>query len=437
VRRVISAAAVAAAVVLTTTGCGGGGGSTLGDGASITPASALAFVAFHGDASPATWQAVRSLVQRLPSDGGLLAALRNANLKGELELVLLPDGGVVALTRARTIAPPLHTRTVRGWTAVARDAAALETFAAATTTLAADPDYRHAAATLPANALVQAYANGAVAAQLLGSLPGEVQVQPVPYGIRTIRPRGARGRTTQQLQFAWGRADVVAVSGGTALEIRARAAPPLESVFSTPFQQAPTPPYVAALPDEIPAGALFVADVQVAPGSFESVDPSTFPPALARLLAANRDLPNQLDTILGGETAVYVRSSEVTLVTQPQDTVRAVNEISALKPLLHARRLVHALIGGELVVSTSRRGIDDFRSGGAKLSSDAGFAHALRDAGAPAATTGFVYADVAHAPAVVRTLAPLFGVSLPPGARTLAAFGKRTGGLSGFTVFFR
>src|SRR5205085_12168157 len=109
--------------------------------------------------------------------------------------------------------------------------------------------------------------------------------------------------------------------------------------------------------------------------------------------------------LLGGETAVYVRGGlpapEITLVTQPADVGRALevlpDVLSALRdrfPLLGRVSVRHAVVGGQLVLSTSQQGIATFLAPGTKLSDDPAFQKASKAAGLPERTTGFVYANV-------------------------------------------
>jgi len=89
--------------------------------------------------------------------------------------------------------------------------------------------------------------------------------------------------------------------------------------------------------------------------------------------------------------------------------------------------LHRAVIGGQLVVSTTQRGIDDFRSGGPKLSADPAFLEAKKQSGMPDETTGFAYANARDA----LPLLALAGVTLPAGLPelgTVAVFGAVFGG---------
>jgi hypothetical protein len=169
------------------------------------------------------------------------------------------------------------------------------------------------------------------------------------------------------------------------------------------------------------------------------------PPALAKIFGSNRlELGSELDAVFHGETALYVRASlpmpEFTLVTQPNDTeaaIAAVREIVAHAPPespLHDVTLHHAVIGGQLVISTTARGIADFRGAGPKLSADEAFLKAKALSGMPEQTTGFVYANLEGA----LPLLGLAGVKLPAGLadiRTVFGFGGQGVNERTFTMF--
>ena len=106
-------------------------------------------------------------------------------------------------------------------------------------------------------------------------------------------------------------------------------------------------------------------------------------------------------------------------------------------------QVYHALLGGQLVVSTSEQGIADFRSAGRKLSADPAFIEAMQVAKVPQQTTGFVYVNLEATLPLVEGIAALAGVTLPPALqgsglqplRTLTAFSNLTRDESSFTVF--
>ena len=155
-------------------------------------------------------------------------------------------------------------------------------------------------------------------------------------------------------------------------------------------------------------------------------------------------MPNQLDTLLGGETAIYVRPSlpmpEVTLVTQPADTAAASQALDAIlaelpsKSMFSGVKLYRKTMGGQFVVSTTQQGLADFSGGGPRLSADPSFLAAKTQSGMGATTTGFVYANVKDA----LPLLSLAGVKLPaglPSFGTFMAYGGQTDTESSLTAF--
>jgi hypothetical protein len=183
------------------------------------------------------------------------------------------------------------------------------------------------------------------------------------------------------------------------------------------------------------------------------IDPATLPPQVAKLLGPSPStVLYELDQIFGGETAVYLRRGvlmpELTIVTQPNDVHAAEESLAeVLKAVKTSSQLdlVHAVIGGQLVISTSPKGIEDFRSGGDKLSSDSMFQDAQKAVGMPDETTGFLYVDAKDAVPLVQAFGPLLGLKLPPllakadlsALRTLTAYGDRTGDRQSSTVYLQ
>jgi hypothetical protein len=445
-RWLVPAAAVAAAAAILTAGCGSAGTAGPGalDGAaSIVPANAVAFVAASTDISSAAWHGIATPFLK---DFQAYAPA----LGSELDVAVLPTKEVVGLTQphdAQKLAALVakqnaQTRTIGGWTAIAKTSSALDAFAGATSHLADSNLFIDAMNRLPNDALVRAYANGAEAAQLMQSLPGQLQGTNAPGGIRFRYRAAANGSfSTATTDFKWAAAAVTSESDGFRVRAIVR---PAGLVASGPprFVIYPTQPYQPALVDEIPSGALAVADFQIPSGIFQTMQPS---PQLQKVFGKNAPLvPGYLDGLLGGETAVYVRPGaplpELTLVTQPHDTAaaaRALEELVTALPAtnpLHDLKLEHASIGGQFVVSTSSAGIDAIRGGGEKLSSDPSFAGAEKQAGMGTETTGFVYGNV-------KDLLPfltLAGLHLPqglPSIGTVFAYGDQSNGESSYQAF--
>lgn len=458
--RLVLAAGFAAVVAVAAAGCGGSGavsgaGGAPGGGASVAPADAAAFVAVNTDLGSSRWQAVNDLLAKIPGSDTLLAGLRQsfeqqsklswANdvkpaLGPELDVVVLPaaTGGkpeTVLLTQpsdrakldallaklGQTGAAQPLTADVNGWSAISETRAALDAVGGASSHLADSSVYQEAAGTLAGDALVTAYANGAEAQQLVSALGGSL-------------PSGHR-------QLVWAAADVVASSGGLRVDGHVRAE------GGTQPQ-----PYASQLVHRIPSGALAVADFQVSP---QTGTPSSSSSPLGGALQSLR-------SALGGETAVYVSPGAplpaLTLVTRSSDPQAVLDALQAtlaslgsaagqgttgsldLGSLLGGLQLSHALVGQDLVVSTSQQALDAFRGGGRKLADDGTFQEATSAAGMPDRTTGFVYVNLKDALPAVQGLASLAGASLPGGdlsaLRTLTAYGSGTsGGSSSFTAF--
>ena len=447
-RLMIPAAAVAAAAAIVTAGCASAGASgpgSLDGAAAIAPANAVAFVAASTDLGSSRWH---GLGKRFLTQFQSLAPA----LGDELDVAVLPGKQVVGFTQPQDSAKltalatkhDAKTRVIGNWTAIAKTTAALDTVASATTHLAGNALFAAAMNRLPDDALVRAYANGQEAAQLLASVPGALQTTSAPAHVRYRLSNTKTSRfNIATTDFRWVAAAVTSTSDGLKLEAFARANG-LTAPGAPRYIVHPTPAYVPGLPEEIPSGALAVVDFQLSPGSFENL--AKLPPALVKLFGAKNAtaLPLQLDTLLGGETAIYVRPSlpmpEVTLVTEPTDTASASSTLDTLLAELPPTsmfahvKLYRTTIGGQFVVSTTQRGLDDFRGGGAKLSADPSFLAAKKQSGLGDSTTGFIYANVKAA----LPLLALAGVKLPaglPNFGTFMAYGGASTTESTFTAF--
>jgi hypothetical protein len=467
-RTTFAGIAAAAVVGLVAAGCGGASGtgsSSLGSAASVAPSDSVAFVAVDSDLSSGQWQAVDGLLQKFPARDELLANLQKSfeqhakvswatdvkpALGSELDFIALPGAKpqLVGLTQGgdqakldallQKLDKGIVTSQIDGWTAFSSSQSALDQVKAATTKLADNNTYQAATAKLAGDALVRAYANGTEAQQLLASL-------------------GSQAPSAAAVPFAWASADVVASGDGVRVNGYSHDA----SLQGVPARQQPAAPYSSSLVDEIPSGALLVADFPVMPGQFQFSGASTLPKPLQTFLGVSPASLAQLDELLGGEAALYVRPGlpipEVTLVTQPSDTTTAATALDEmLKTLkgaggasaggfdLSSIPIYHVTAGGQLIVSTSRQGIADFRSAGPKLSSDPSFKSAQQASAMPSQTVGFLYVNLASALPLVQTVGPLLGLKLPPalqtdvGAlKTLTAYGTRAGDESSFTVFLQ
>ena len=441
---------VVAALTVLLTGCGGSVGVS-GGAAGLVPADALGFVVLDTHLSANEWTEVGVLLRRFPVQDPLLAELPRLQsmLGGELDLVAV-GSSLVALTkphdRTRLLAKlggGFSSRQVGEWTVFARNKAALEAIGTGKATLANARSYRLATASLPGGTVARAYASSAATQQLLDALPSQDQVVSAPNPRRRLPGQPISNKIASE-RFAWGAAGIVASSHGLVLDVHAETEPSALALLETAaYIRVPIPVYPARLVDEIPADALAVADFQVTSGEFEDADRTTLPVPLQTAFAAAPSLSGELDTILGGETVLYVRTvrpvPEVTLVTQPTDTRAAIEALgTALKevPALRPIRPHVAVLGGELVISTTQHGLDAFRAARVHLSRDPMFNQATRAAGLPARATGFVYADLRQGAAALRILAPLFSVPVAmTSARALLVFDNRVGSEVSSTLF--
>jgi hypothetical protein len=466
-RRIFAGVAVAA-TAFAVAGCGGmgsAGSSNLGGAASIAPANSVAFVALDSDVSSGQWSAVDGLLRKFPAHDDLLTKLRatfekrsklswNDDVKpalgSELDLIALPgkEPQFVGLTQGgdrakldallQKLDKGVTTEQIGDWTAFSSSTAALDAVKNATTKLSDNNTYRAAVAKLAGDALVRAYANGTEAQQLLASL-------------------GRQTPDASSVPFAWASAELVASGDGVRVNGYSHDGSTRDT--APRFRKVPAAPYASSLVDEIPSGALFVADFPVTPGEFQFSSSGSLPQPLQKFLGATPTFLAELDDLLGGETALYVRPGlpipEVTIVTQPNDVTQAESALADVLKTLRAAAAVakggldlsnvpvyHRAAGGQLIISTSQQGIADFSSAGPKLSADPSFKGAQQASGMPAQTTGFLYVNLATSLPLVQALGPMLGLKLPTGSqadlsalKTLTAFGTRNGEDTTFSVF--
>ena len=257
-------AAAAAAAALAAAGCGGGsGGGSLPEGASIAPASALAFVSVQTDFSSAQWQQVAKLAGRFPGTPQLIAELKkqtngldfNQDVKPalgpEVDLVWIDarnDGNdVVGLTKPDTEAKltalleksrskgesKAVTAQVGDWVAIADSQAKLDRFKTASEgdKLADDKDFKRAFEKLDSDSSVRAWIRGDFVQSAID---------------RGLESSGAPPRLTHDL------GDLQALSGSAKAEDEG-AAIELDGLID------PTPDpatFSPSLQDDVPTGAL-------------------------------------------------------------------------------------------------------------------------------------------------------------------------------------
>jgi Protein of unknown function (DUF3352) len=427
------------------------------EGASVAPASAQLFVSIDSDAGSGQWKQAGALLDKFPGGDKLIAsALGELSKEGldfqqDVEPALGPEtdivgldlsgeGEFVGLTQpddAQKLKDllakgdqPLVSRDIDGWTAFAETDAVLDKFDAARQegTLADASDYQDAISEVNPDGLVQLYLNGSGLAEAIAKEQGTSASQ-----FDTFFPGG------KIPSFA---VSVTAEENGARIEGASTSTD--ESIFSTDN-------FEAELPDQVPGGVLFYANGKDLEQAFSRArdvlaeqDPQ-FDQDLARLEAQiGVSLDEDVFPLFSGETALYVRPSllipEVTLITDVDDEDAAMATVNKLAtaigqyvpaaqrvidvdisgvqakqmPLSGPVSLYWAAFDGHLVLTTSRAGIADLKSGDNRLADDEGFKSALEQAGMPDETTGFVYVNLHDA---ISSMLGLAGANVPPDVR--------------------
>jgi Protein of unknown function (DUF3352) len=481
----LAVAAPLAALALLVAGCGGGSsskGSASGSaaGATVVPASAVAYVSVNSDLGSDQWKKADALSKKFPGRGKALAdfqrelAKENLDFQKDVKPALGPeldfawldfaDGGknFVLLTQPKDEAKfnalvdkanksdPKNkavTDKVGDWTAVAESQAILDRLKSAQngSKLSDDSSFKDAVADLPDEALVKVYVNG-------GAVRQAVQQGLAP----SVRQSGLLGAAIPNL--GWLSASASAASNGVGFQA---------GVKSSGIK---TKSYKSELADRLPAGAL--ADL-----SFNNIASN-----LRQVLNQSglRAQAAQIEQVLGisesdllkllsneGALAVYpaARGAEypsVELLLKVTDQAKArklLDRLSALAPMagatvrsvriggVQAHELVvnrevavdYGVFDGVLAVSNSRSALAGLGAGGPKLSSDPVFSDARSAAKAPSSTTGFAYVNLRG---VVKEVFEFIGsdaelrANLAP-LRSFFAYGARKGDvthLNGFLV---
>jgi hypothetical protein len=318
--------------------------------------------------------------------------------------------------------------------------------------LADDATFKDAMGKLSDNALEKLYANGErVTAALKQALPSAVT--------------GA----AQSGKLVSGVAELVAENDGMRLD----------GTFTTAGAKQQLTSYKAALPDQVPAGALAYLSFN---GESFGTQASTFRkqfeqgflgsgggaiPGLKQLLP----LLEQLGAVFAHENALYIRPGalipEVTLVARPDSPEQSAAALDKLvaqlaglagapikaKPVtigtIHAKEIdlgqvsiYYGADGANLIVSDQQQAFQDLKGSGPKLSGDATFKEAQAAASMPDTTSGFLYLNLKDSIPLVESLAKLGGSTLPPDVvdnlrplRTFVAWAKAGGNDSSFAAF--
>ena len=438
----LAVAAPLAALALLAAGCGGstsskGSASGSEAGATVVPASAVAYVSVNSDLGSDQWKKADALSKKFPGRAKALAdfqkelAKQNLDFQKDVKPALGPeldvawldfaDGGknFVLLTQPKDEAKltalveknnrdssnqKLYTEKVGDWTAVAQSQAVLDRLKSARNgaKLSDESSFKDAVADLPDESLVKAYVNG-------GSIRRAVQEGIAP----TVGQSGILGRAIPNV--GWLSASASAESNGVGFQAGAKSKNGMGESFKS------------ELVDRLPAGAL--ADL-----SFNDLGSNlrrvlnqfggAFDAQKAQLEQALGISENDLLKLLSNEGALAVyptargeRFPSVELLVKVNDEAKArqlLERLSRLAPMagatvkpvtiggVAAHELVvgggisvyYGVFDGVLAVSNSRSALAGLGSGGVKLSSDPVFTDARSAAKAPDSTTGFAYVNL-------------------------------------------
>ena len=438
--RLALAAPLAALALLVAAGCGGstsskGSASGSEAGATVVPASAVAYVSVNSDLGSDQWKKADALSKKFPGRAKALAdfqkelAKQNLDFQKDVKPALGPeldvawldfaDGGknFVLLTQPKDEAKltalveknnrdssnqKLYTEKVGDWSAIAQSQAVLDRLKSAQNgaKLSDEDSFKDAVADLPDESLVKAYVNG-------GSIRRAVQEGIAP----TVGQSGILGRAIPNV--GWLSASASAESNGVGFQAGVKSS------------SSKTKSYKSELLDRLPAGALVDLSFNNLGSNLRRVlNQSGLKAQAAQVEQALGISENDLLKLLSNEGALAVYPSargekypSVELLLKVNDEAKArklLARLSALAPMagatvkpvtiggVAAHELVvngqvsvdYGLFDGVLAVSNSRSALAGLARGGVNLGSDPVFTDARSAAKAPSSTTGFAYVNL-------------------------------------------
>jgi hypothetical protein len=423
---------LAAGLVLA--GCGASSEQASAPGAAaLVPAGVSAFVSIDADLDSAQWEQAKELLDKFPGKDRLLRELERALAKRQLdwerdvepavgdELVFasfapgLDGDHVVGITKAQDVGKfralakklddgPSTVERIDGWVVFSNDAALVERLRKSRTSLADDPAFRKALRQLPDERLGVFFARGR-------ALGGLVPILPSSGGRRP--------------QVDWVAGAVEARDEGAA--VRFVASGPAAS------SRAYASRHIADAPGNALVFASFSADLL-------RRQAAQLEPFSALLGIRIGDLLRELH----GEGALWIRPGddfvELTVVVDADNPSRAAATLSRLRDVLPTQ--LHAGVAdGHLVVTTAHSVERALARRGAPLGKSEDFRAAIRAAGMPERTAGFLYVDVKGVVPFLL-LAGAGGVDVPDDAlqnlrplQSVVAWAEPDGAQSRFELF--
>jgi hypothetical protein len=414
-------------------GCGGAAQprAEVPESASLAPADALAYATLTTDESSAQWRQAADLVDRIPGarEGLVDAVAKGLEQEGltwrddlapalgpEIVVVVTRDAKEVVLVRpddeerlaalVATSDEPVARGSVDGWAALAEEQAALTAYEAdlARGTLESDDRLSAGFAALPDEALGRVWVDLSGLTKQFGAAFEQ-----------------AAGSEDLDLGVDWLSAALAAEDDGVRL------------VLGTRTPKGGGTQYEPELFERVPADAVAAFSFGGTQAVVDEIED--------RLPL--REISQKIESVTGvslggiidvfsGEGVLYVRRGnpvpEVTLVLAPPDvdqafdsvnriaesiarqegtTVRSTTEGGRQVQIVEAEGVTvrYARIDDAVIVTTGSRGIDDFVSDDAKLTSSDAFERAAEEVGLDGRTGGFLYVDVDGALPLVDDLA--------------------------------
>jgi hypothetical protein len=454
-------------VALLAAGCGaGGGGGPTDDASGLVPQGALAYVTLDTDFGSGQIRSAESIVEKFPQGPKLLDALRTGiqsnggpnaralkrSVGPEVDVAVLEVDGKLnavgytqpkdekafdALLDKPGDSHAVHTK-ISGWTVFADTQAFLDAAKHRKANLGDDATYQAAAATLPGDALVRAYAS--------------------PLGLQAAlheatTQTAAAGQAFGSLSGAkWVAAAVSSSDGAFKLEVHSK----------TPGKTLSVP----SLADQIPSGSIVGLSLR---GGGATVPPQT----RQQLGSVSRRLGIDLQALidaLDGPVIAYVRAGlpipEVTIASKPKNPERVKPAIKQLiaklsgggvtpvptrvdggildKVDLGSIALYYGVANGEFVVTDSANALAELKGSVGHLTGDSVFKDAKDGAGMDDDNEGFLFLDLKDALPAVSGFAQLANQKLPPQVeanlrplRSLLVYGSRDGAVQTFVAYLK
>ena len=465
-------------------GCGGEDiGAGQASGAEILKAGALVYWEMESDPDSGQWQQAEELLKRFPDGEKWIAELKKeleseegVTWEGDVKPALgdqvavavyaksMTDVSVVGMTNPedpeKTVAlvkkldegetedGPTFSRVIDDWVVISDKQASIDSALKGEggQSLADAEGFKNGMAELPEDALSRVYFDPAAALDAFGGADAETTKALRMFGLDKLDFAGA---------WAKARDDGVELAGA----VRGEGADKLLGTGTS---------YASKLLERVPADAFAFYSIQGAglTQQFEAL--SSNPLYSMALRQAESELGIKIDEIVqlfDGEVAFYAAPGApipaLTLLLEADDPAQARQTADRLLRTLAQREggevtedggvttanfdgftVNLGSLEGALVLTTSKRAIEELASSGEKLADSDRFGKALDAAGAPDDYTGLLYTDLAEAVELAMGYADAAETNVPPEVssnlkplRSLVVYGEKDGDLASSLIF--